>query len=138
MGAMTNDLPPSPAIIRFDAKANTNRYHLTFTWDVVPGATWYYIKVKTNGVEAFRRYSMTNTVTVSNLTADLSRYSFVAVATNVIGESDETPEAPKKLVILQDGTNVLRLEPRVPSVYFTNLHPMSIKQWNGQQELKKD
>lgn len=130
------DLPPLPptAIVQ----PSTQHVSLAFTFDFVPGATWYYVKVKTNGVEALRRYSMTNFVVVSNLSVYLDQYTFTAVATNTIGESDESPPAPQHLVIVQDGTNVLTVQPTNQTQTYTNLHPMTIRQWNSSQEMKKD
>ena len=134
------DAPPTPpAIVRpAGVVPSTNKYHLTFTFDFVPNVTWYAILVKTNGVEAFRRWSMTNVVTVSNLTSDLSRYTFTAIATNSFGVSDETPPAPQRLVILTDGTNTMTMQPTNQTQFFTNLHPMSIRQWTIVKELRKD
>jgi|SRR6266850_2045135 len=130
------DLPPlPPAIVQ---QVSTQRYHLSFTFDMVSNATWYSVITKTNGVEAFRRYSMTNLVTVSNLYGDLERYTFVAIATNGVGESEETPPAPKHLVFLHDGTNTLTLNPTNQSQFFTNLHPMYIEGWSFYKELRKD
>jgi len=99
---------------------------------------WYAVIVRTNGVEAFRRYSMTNFVTVSNLVGDLESYSFTAIATNSLGASEETQAAAKRLVTIKEGTNILTLQPTNRQQFITNIHPMSIECWSFYRELRRD
>ena len=73
----------------------TNTFHLTITCDVITNAQWYSVIVQYRGTEVQRRYAMTNTITVSNLSSDLSSYRFTMVASNVLmcwdGHSNNIP-----------------------------------------------
>jgi hypothetical protein len=91
------------------AATNAPTYHASFAWDTVSNASWYSVIVRnSNGVEIQRRYSMTNSVTVSNLFYPLDQYRFTAIATNSLGESDETAPAGLHWVTIFDfqSTNI--------------------------------
>lgn len=120
---------------------DTNRYHLTFAWDSVSNAQWYAVIVRSNGVEVQRRYSMTNSVTVSNLIGNTDVYQFTAIATNAIGESDESIPAPLHLSVIQvsdDLSNWLN----APTVIFdptTNARNfLRLTNFDAQRALQKD
>jgi len=122
--------------------ADTNTYHLTFTWDAVTNAQWYYVRVRSNGVEVARLYSMTNRVVVSNLIGNLDVYQFTCIATNVLaGESDDSIPAPKNLTLIQV-SNDLTNWTAAPAVQFdptTNARNfLRLTNWDAQRELRKD
>lgn len=94
------------------SQPSTNQHgHITFTWDTVTNAAWYSVIVRSNGVEVQRRYSMVNSVVISNLYFPLEQYRFTAIATNYLGESAETPPAVRSWVTI------------------TNLHSYDLSNW---------
>lgn len=112
MAAIAQLFPVLPIRSTVVVSPDTNRYHLTFAWDSVNNAQWYAVIAKSNGVEVQRRYSMTNTLTMSNLIGNLDVYQFTAIATNALGESPESIPAPLHLSVLQstdDFTNWFNL-----------------------------
>lgn len=119
----------------------TNTYHLTFAFEPVSNATWYAVVVKTNGVESFRRYSMTNLVIVSNLSGNLDQYQFTAIATNSIGESDQSqPAATKWMNVLESDSlagpwSMLATNSFVPAA---PQHFIALSNWNASAALKPD
>lgn len=119
----------------------TNTYHLTITCDTVTNAQWYSVVVSYKGVDAFRRYSMTNTITVSNLSSDLGNYRFTMTATNSIGESEESLPAATKLVTVQISDDLTNWK-QAPSVIYdpsTNTSRfLRLSNWNAATLLKLD
>lgn len=116
-------------------------YHATFTWDTDTNAIWHAVIVRTNHVELFRRYSLTNSVTVSNLSYPLDQYQFTAIATNSIGESDESKPATLHwmTVLESDSLNgpwtLLATNQFVP---MQAQHFIALSNFNAQSLLKPD
>lgn len=124
------------------AQADTNRYHLTVTWDAVTNAQWYALIVRTNGVEVQRRWSMTNVVTVSNLDGNLDGYRFTAIATNVLGVSDESAPAALRWTTVCRSGGVSGPWVKAPAVEFdptTNgCGYLRLSNWWAETAMKKD
>jgi hypothetical protein len=123
---------------------DTNRFHLTLTWDTVSKAQWYALIVRSNGVETQRRWSMTNSVVVSNLIGNLDCYQFTAIATNQLFVSDESPPAQKTWAGVQVSSNLLTWVNWFPSDN-TSQDPrtnnwlyLRITNWNAVFYLKRD
>lgn len=95
----------------------TNTYHLTITCDTITNAQWYSVIVQYKGIEAQRRYAMTNVIAVSNLSSDLSSYRFTMTATNLFGESDESVPAPLHLTTVQTSNDLTNWQ-KAPSVIY--------------------
>lgn len=127
--------------VKLVATPQTNSYHLTITCDTVTNAQWYSVVVSYKGIEAFRRYSMTNTITVSNLSSDLGNYRFTMTATNSVGESEESLPAATKLVTVQTSDDLLSWK-QAPSVVYdpsTNgSRFLRLSNWNAATLLKLD
>lgn len=116
-------------------------YHATFTWDTDTNAIWHAVIVRTNGIELFRRYSLTNSVTVSNLSYPLDQYRFTAIATNSVGESDESfPATLHWMTVLESDSlngpwtllSTNQFIPNAPQKY------IALSNFNAQTFLKKD
>lgn len=119
----------------------TNTYHLTITCDTVTNAQWYSVVVQYKGTEVQRRYAMTNTIVVSNLSSDLSGYRFTMTATNLFGESDESVSAPLHLTTVQTSNDLTNWQ-KAPSVIYdptTNASRfLRLSTWHAQFLLKPD
>ena len=116
-------------------------YHATFTWDTDTNAIWHAVIVRTNGIELFRRYSLTNSVTISNLSYPLDQYRFTAIATNSLGESDESlPATLHWMTVLESDSlggpwKLLATNQFIPS---QPQHFIALSNWNAENFLKKD
>jgi len=71
---------------------NTNKFHLTLTWDSVSNADAYAVIVRSNGIETQRVWTLGTEVIVSNLSR-LDACQFTAIATNSAGASAESAPA---------------------------------------------
>lgn len=137
LGAAEFKLPAITAL----PSTNQQQGHLIFVWDTVTNALWYSVIVRSNGIETQRRYSMTNSVVVSNLYTPLDQYRFTAIATNSLGESDESvPATLHWMTVLEsDSLNgpwkLLVTNQFVPSA---PQHFIALSNWNAENFLKKD
>lgn len=119
----------------------TNSYHLSFAFDGVSNATGYQVIVRTNGVEGWRVETVTNFVTVSNLSPALDGYRFTVVATNGFGVSDESSAAVMRWmrVLESDSVNgpwvLLVTNEFMPSA---PQHFIALTNWSAGMELKRD